>query len=276
VEIVSTAQHRVLGFVHACNRSGYRPTIEEIKLWFDEPAPSVTTRVTEPGTLASPGMLANLEAIRKFLQQMHGTREVTEEHPVDHLVRIKWLEAPDDRLRLTRLGDALLADIQRGEEAEDSPVVVLETTDRFAYARLIGEIARLGDAYLVDPYFRLPQLETVLDSTRLKRVLISKQYRGSGEARAALAVALATVPPDRDLQVRATSDPTLHDRLVVAETGEVYMLGASLGTIGSANTVFMKVPDTAANALKQLAEDLWDKAEPVVLNTEVLKEEGGQ
>jgi hypothetical protein len=271
VEIVSTAQHRVLGFVHACNRSGYRPTMEEAKLWFDAPVADVKTRITHPGPLAT------IEALQKAIQQqLYGTREITTEHPIDHLVRIKWLETLDDRLRLTRLGDALLSDIQRGEEVDVLPVVVLETTDRFAYARLIGELARLGEAFLVDPYFRLPQLETVLDLTSLKRVLISKQYKNSKEARAELAVALATVPPDRDLQVRATSNNTLHDRLVVAETGEVYMLGASLGTIGAANTVFMKVPDAAANALKQLAEDLWDAAEPVVLRPELMEGDAGQ
>ncbi|MGC4810576.1 hypothetical protein ACLQ29_08635 [Micromonospora sp. DT228] len=269
MEIVSTPQHRTLTFVHACNRSGYRPTLEEVKLWFDEPAANVTTEIT------APGLLAMLEGMQKAFSQVQLSREVAREHPVDHLVRIKWLEASDDRLRLTRLGEALLTDIQRGEEAEDSPVVVLETTDRFAYARLIGEIARLGDAFLVDPYFRLPQLATILDSTRLKRVLISKQYKGSKEARDELAVALAAVDPERNIQIRATAATTLHDRLVVADSGDVYMLGASLGTIGKANTAFMKVPEKGAAALKQLAEDLWDAAEPVLLASAV-KEESGQ
>ncbi|WDZ85395.1 hypothetical protein [Micromonospora cathayae] len=175
VDIVATGQRRTLAFIQACNRSGYRPTLEEVKLWFDEPAPKTTTKVVQPGALTQ-----SMERIlQAFGQQFYGVRETTEEHPVDHLVRIKWISASEDeRLQLTRLGDALFKDTQRAlDQDERSPVVVLETTDRFAYARLIGEIARLGDAFLVDPYFRLPQLETVLQSTRIKRVLISKQYK---------------------------------------------------------------------------------------------------
>jgi hypothetical protein len=51
--------------------------------------------------------------------------------------------------------------------------------------------------------------------------------------------------------------------VIVAETGDVFMLGGSLNTVGSANTIFMKVPASGASALKQQAEDLWLEAQPL-------------
>jgi hypothetical protein len=43
MDIVTTVQRQVLSFVEACNRSGYRPTTDEVKLWFDNPT-GVRTR----------------------------------------------------------------------------------------------------------------------------------------------------------------------------------------------------------------------------------------
>lgn len=39
VEIVTPAQQCLLGFVAACERSGYNPTVDEVSLWLDDPEP---------------------------------------------------------------------------------------------------------------------------------------------------------------------------------------------------------------------------------------------
>ncbi|MET7427221.1 hypothetical protein [Dactylosporangium sp. NPDC005555] len=185
-----------------------------------------------------------------------------DESVLDHLIRIRWVK--DERgLTLTQLGLAMLAEARHVKRAEESTVIVLETTDRFAYARLVGQIASIGSALLVDPYFRLRELETILDNTEVNRVLISKQYKGSSEARAELRTALNAVAAVVDMEIRATASSTLHDRILVSDEGPVYMLGASLNTVGVANTVFMRIPDSAAAALRAQAEDLWDAADAV-------------
>jgi hypothetical protein len=262
MQIATLEQYRALAFVSACNQSGYRPTVSEVKAWHDEPEPKQAVTKAEPGTLAD--TMANLS--RYVSLQLHGRRIVTQdvEHYVDHLLRLGWL-VDDAGLRLTRLGEAVLVAAERVSVDEEAAVVVLESTDRFAYARLLGQIAGLGESFLVDPYFCLPQLETVVSTTKVRRVLISKQQKDSSTARAELAVALAALGDPAPMEIRATASTTLHDRIVVAENGEVYMLGGSLSTVGRANTVFMKVPEAAALALKQQAEDLWDGADPVTL-----------
>jgi hypothetical protein len=67
----------------------------------------------------------------------------------------------------------------------------------------------------------------------------------------------------RPIEIRASADTAIHDRLIVGEHGEVWSLGASLNSIGSVNTMIIPVPEVGATALRAQAEELWGKAEPV-------------
>lgn len=259
MRIIEPEQHRVLAFVDACTRSGYRPTLEEVKAWSASPRPR--------RGYSKPGPNSITTKVAKFSEMLaHALGPlgewVPEETSIDHLIRIFWIRN-DNGLRLTRLGEAMLAEAQRVKPADESTVVILRSTDRFAYARLVGQLASVGEAFLVDPYFRLDQLETIFESTGITRILISKQYKGSSQARAGLRAALPSLISEAPIEIRASPDQALHDRMLIAETGDVFMLGASLNTVGVANTVFMRVPEPAAAALRTQVEDLWQSAEVV-------------
>lgn len=254
MKIASHTQHRALGFIDSCVRSGYRPLVSEIQAWLS--APEARAAVVE-------NFFTNL--VRFSIAVSAGSRVVSDaEDTIDHLIRIKWIAKNDGRVTLTDLGRALFRSAERSEVAEEDPVVlVLDSEDPFAYAKVIGHLARAGAGFLVDPYFRLEQLRAVLGSTSITRVLISKQYKHSNQIRSELTIALDSPSLPRPIEVRASASGTLHDRLIVGENGDVWILGASLNSIGTVNSVIAPIPSEGAIALRASAEDLWASAEPV-------------
>jgi len=247
VKIATDVQHRALAFIEACNGSGYSPSKSEVDLWLKEPVPASTWTTF---TLGLPSSL-----LTSLLQPRRDT--------LDHLASLRWITGGPG-LRLTELGRALLAAAERAAAVEgEAGVVVLDRADPFSYARLIGHLANAKEGLLVDPYFRIDQLMTILNSTSIARVLVSKQHKRSNEDRAALAVALDSPSLPRRIEIRATSDAGLHDRLIVGEDGEVWTLGASLNSVATTSTVIVPVPPAGADALRQQAEKLWSDAEQV-------------
>jgi len=245
MKIATDGQHRALAFIAACNGSGYSPARDEVDAWLREP---VST-----GALAA--------AVMRFSVVLEGA--FGRGDTLDHLLKLGWItESPS--LGLTELGRALLGAAERAEPGEgEAGIVVLDREDPFAYARLMGHLTKAKQGLLVDPYFRIDQLMTILNGTTLARVLISKQHARSKEDRAALAVALDSPSLPRHIDIRATSDPSLHDRLIVGEDGEVWTLGASLNSVATTSTVIVPVPQAGADALRQQAETLWHGAEEV-------------
>ncbi len=194
-----------------------------------------------------------------------GYRGTPKSDHLDHLIKLTWVELRQDRLSLTELGRALLADAERTDVVDsDGAVVVLDSEDPFAYGKLIAHLVKAGDGLLIDPYFRVEQLLTILIHTDITRVLLSKQHKGSREDRTAIRVALSSAPLPRNIEIRASSDDALHDRLVVGENG-VWLLGASLNSVlgSSANTMMISVPESAARTLREFANKIWNEAEPV-------------
>jgi hypothetical protein len=160
----------------------------------------------------------------------------------------------------------LLASAEIAESVEtEGAVMMLDTEDQFAYAKLIGHLNQAGEGLLVDPYFRLPQLMTVLNGTNLSRILISKQHKSSKADRAELMIALESPALPRKIEIRASSDDALHDRLIVGDDGRVWVLGTSLNSVGHVNTALIPLPSTGSTPLRALAESLWENAEPVAL-----------
>jgi hypothetical protein len=245
VKILTDEQHRALAFIEGCNRSGYSPTRVEVDAWLKERVPPTSLTEALVSTTAS-------------WRELFGRGDTAE-----HMLKLGWL-SDSPRLRLTDLGRALLGAADRAEPGEgEASIVVLDSEDPFAYARLIGHLAKAKQGLLVDPYFRIDQLMTVLNSTSIMRILVSKQHAKSKEDRAALAVALDSPSLPRTIEVRATNDPALHDRLIVGEDGEVWTLGASLNSLATTSTVIVPVPPAGAAALRQQVGALWDGAEGV-------------
>ncbi len=141
----------------------------------------------------------------------------------------------------------------------------LAANDTGGHNRGSAGLATAGPALLVDPYLRLEQLHDLVVGTDVERVLISKQQKDSKSIRAGIATYLGNVMQPRTVQVRASADSDVHDRVLVGEDGAVHLLGTSLNAIktGSASTVLVRLPDVAATAQRQRAEAWWRDAEPV-------------
>lgn len=132
MEILTAEQHLVLGFIAACNRTRYSPTVAEVELWLSSPEPwEAEYRIVRRDPLSTPNMgfgtsgAALLmgesfrESTKKMIESMHpniytprfkekykeivraagllgsgSTSELVrpEESVVDHLIRLRWVE----------------------------------------------------------------------------------------------------------------------------------------------------------------------------------------
>lgn len=261
MKIASTAQYRALAFVEACCKSGYKPEPEELELWLAMPS----ARPARSESL----FIKNISAgLLEFAKHFQGEVVEEAESMVESLERLRWLQKDSGRLRLTDLGRALLHDAERTEVVDtEASVVVLSSEDELAYAKLVGQLSRFDSGFLVDPYFRLPQLMTILNSTSISRILVSSRYSGSTQAHAELQIALESPSLPRKLEIRASNDRAMHDRMIAGSDGSVWTLGASLNGVGTVNTVFTPIPEAGAPVMRELAEKLWREAEiigPVV------------
>ena len=248
MNILTNDQYRVLTFIDGCNGSGYNPSNEEVELWLKEPEPQSDFRSIFGG-FATDGLFGLLASGRS--------------DALSHMVSLRWI-TNGSRLKVTALGRALLGAANRAIKVDgEASIVILDSKDPLSYARLIGYLTRAKEGLLVDPYFRVGDLMTILNSTSIARILISKQHKGSGEDRTALAVALDSPSLPRNVEIRATGDSSLHDRFIVGEDGEVWTLGASLSSVATSSTVIVPVPQAGAEALRRQSEDWWDQAEQV-------------
>ena len=258
MEILTEVQHRALAFIGACVRSGYKPTCDEVGLWLEKPRPF-------GGTLS--GMLGR-NVISEVFASFGG--RVTGETQLQHLSMLGWVAESQGRLSITPLGRALLTNAEATESAETEGVVMmLDTDDQFAYAKLIGHLNQAGEGLLVDAYFRLPQLMTILTGTSINRILISKQHSNSKADRAELGIALASPALPRTIDIRASSDDALHDRLIVGDDGKVWVLGTSLNSVGRVHTALIPLPFNESAPFRERAQRLWDSAEPLLAANEI-------
>lgn len=301
MHIVTEDQHRVLAFIAACNRNHYNPTADQAGLWQENPEPreavyrDVRREVAAPAHLGeiatAAASLTASRAIAEFQRPMRGLmrgfvasaafspnpgsrrswveRKLVSkaETTTEHLVRLAWLEQIPDaageepRLRLTELGTALLRHAETGTEAdEDVSVVVLGGEDPLAYPTLVGLLAAAGPGLLVDAYLKLHDLHTLVVSTQLTRLLVSGRHQNSSEV-AALQTYVDNPSLSRRVEIRASTQ--LHDRVLVADDGDVLTLGASLNGVGRKTTVLSPMPSPAREALKVEYERLWSEATPV-------------
>ncbi|NHO84863.1 hypothetical protein [Micromonospora sp. CMU55-4] len=300
MDILSDAQYEVLTFVGACNRNFYNPTAMQVMLWRSNrrpeqavyrtvrrqfgPAVDLTAPLHGMDT-ASDRMAASLwgdalrplqDAFASIAKQLaplgsggSKVRYVQElvkpaETEVAHLLRLTWLEevpAPhggEAGLRLTDLGRALLRDAESDEESdEDVSVVVLGREDPLAYPILVGQFAVAGAGLLVDPYLKLADLHTIVVSTQLTRLLVSGKPNNRGVV-ASMEAYLGSQSLPRPVEVRSSIG--LHDRVLIADEGDVLTVGTSLNGIGRTTTVMTPIPSPARESLRNEYERLWREA----------------
>ncbi|WP_158012947.1 hypothetical protein [Streptomyces sp. Root369] len=196
-------------------------------------------------------------------------RVVRRPEPVaDYLKGVGWIEPFNGGMRLTKIGRAVL--IASGEEAaqldaSDPEVadVALDPQDPLVYVQLTRRLQKAGEGLLVDAYFMAESLVWLIESTNLRRVLISSRHRSAERDRQTIAVALATVPNGSDVEVRHTKDPSLHDRCVVSASGDVQLLGSSVSGVGKHLTAVITPSSDIAAVYRKKYEDLWQSADTV-------------
>jgi hypothetical protein len=197
-------------------------------------------------------------------------RVVRRPDPVaEYLLGVGWITKDDQGfVRLTKVGRAVLAasGAEAAEmEAQDPEVadVALDPQDPLVYVQLTRRLQKAGQGLLVDAYFKAQSVSWLIESTNLRRVLVSSRHRSSEQDRQQIAVALATVPNGSDLEVRHTNDPALHDRCVVSASGEVQLLGSSVNGVGKHLTAVITPSDDIAAVYRQKYEGLWQNAQVV-------------
>lgn len=186
----------------------------------------------------------------------------------DYLYGVGWVRREQGHARLTDIGRAVLAGCGAKVaqlDATDPEVadVALDPKDPLVYVQLTRRLQKAGAGLLVDAYFKAESLAWLVESTNLRRVLISSRHPKSEKERQTIAVALATIPNGGDIEVRHTSDPALHDRCVVGKSGSVQLLGSSVNGVGKHLTAVISPSDDIAKVYREKYEALWQVADPI-------------
>lgn len=241
MDLIDSDGRRALAYLAALERSGHYPTLPQLEAYVAKPYRSTTSPF---GIQAS-----------ALFQVFRGIDEAL----VDYLLRLDWVAFSPDGVILTSLGRAMNAAAEQEERSGSEFIdVVLDRDDPVVLAKLFRELSEVGEALLVDPYFRIDHLMSVLQATEVNRILTSEKVSKSGID--ALAIALGTLGPEaRKVEVRV-ADKTLHDRHVVGVDGAVLLLGASLNGVGSVTSVVVRMADSA-EAVAANCELMWKSAD---------------
>ena len=190
---------------------------------------------------------------------------VRDAEPVaDYLGRIGWVAMSSGSVVLTELGRAILAT----EEQEDASAplvtsVVLNPDDPLVYVHLTRFFSNAGAGLLVDGYFKADMIEWLVQSTAIRRVLVSARHHSAKKDLGALAVALGTVPGADAIEVRSSEDGMLHDRCVIAPDQTVKLLGSSVNGVGKHLTAIIQPSPDIMTAYRSKYEKLWQEATPL-------------
>lgn len=186
-----------------------------------------------------------------------------------YLRRIGWTTHGAKGVRLTQLGGAMAASFgSKSAKASqpDSTVLdladaVLEPGDPDAFERFARIVAELGTATLCDPYFKASSITWVLRSTQINRVLLTKS--GARQERIPIAARLAGSDVDGKLEVRVTEANDVHDRALVATSGDVWLLGTSLNGVGRHLSSLVRPDPECWPIYRQRIEGWWKAASPI-------------
>ncbi len=246
MEIASEDTHRLLFYVGAVTRRGYQLSVPEFEAYAK--GPFRKTKIIEGG----------ISAFRD-IQNMFSPRRVPAETWLEYLKRLRWVSADEDKVKLTRLGKAILDELSSpviDSESESATEVLLDPADPHAYVKVIGVLAELGEGLLVDPYFRYDQLETIVEDTQIRRILTSKKTGNT--ALSQLQFALAVIDEDQRPLIKVAD--SLHDRFAIGDSGHVVAIGTSLNSVGKNHSMVVPLSETAGSAIASVYGDLWDSA----------------
>lgn len=256
VELVQEHVRRALAYLRLLNDQGVDPAREHVETFASSPGPR---DAVYESALFTPISSAMLDLTRP--------RKVRDAEPVvDFLLRLEWVQEPESKsghLRLTDLGRTLLRGLEAEAPALPQPTVadiVLEPTDPLAWVHLTRVVASAGPGMLVDAYFKAEFVQWLVETTTIQRLLISSRHSGAVADLARMAVALATVPNTKALQVRSTKDPELHDRCIIGADSRLQLLGASVNGVGRSMTAVITPDDKVMRVYRERYENLWSKA----------------
>lgn len=251
MELVSAHVHRALAYLRMLNDSGIDPLQKDLDSFAVSPCP----KDAEYGV---PFLASSAFA---FFQQV-----VRDPEPVaKYLVKMGWAKLlEDERVQLTDLGRVVLFGLgQEGPTEPQLPAVadvMLEPTDPLAWVNLTRVVAAAGEGLLVDSFFKAEFVHWLVESTTIRRVLISSKHPKAKRDLTLMAVALGTVPNADVLEVRATDSPELHDRCIIGADGDVRLLGSSVNGVGRNLTAIMKPDAEVTRLYRDRNETLWKNA----------------
>lgn len=273
VQLADATAHRALAYVSTVQRHGHLMGAAEFEAYMNGPGRrpgrpgrgerTVTTTNVERAivNLAERGLQPLLQGVADVLElerhQVPATPGVPGERVTEWLARLGWLNASDGRVRITGLGEAILAHLEAESFEQEVPFdVVLDKGDELASGRVIEEISQLGPCAVVDPYFSIDSLLQVVHSTEVDRLLA-----GTFDPKkvAGLDATIPTLATERAFEVRKSD--AFHDRFVIPDAGPVWMLGTSFTGLGKRLSVMVQVrDDAAAKAIRAAFEAAWDEA----------------
>lgn len=143
----------------------------------------------------------------------------------------------------------------------DVSVVVLEGNDPLAYPVLVRWLFEAGEGLLIDPYLKLEYLDTLVERTRLTRVLVSAKPGNKGVVASMQTYLASNTLRRRNIEVRMSAEA--HDRCLLAENGALSTLGTSLNSIARTTTVMTPISSPALETLRRDCERLWREADLV-------------
>jgi hypothetical protein len=260
VELIQEHIRRVLTYLRLLNDQGFDPSREHLEKFAQNPVPQ--SAVFQSALFASAGAVFDLVQPRKIRDA---------EPVVEYLLRLEWVHESaglSGHLRLTDLGRILLRGLET-EAPTDLPEptvadVVLEPTDPLAWVNLTRVTANAGAGMLVDAYFKAESVPWLVETTTLRRVLVSSRHQSATRDLTRMAVALATVPNAGELEVRSTDAPELHDRCLIGADGGVQLLGSSVNGVGRSMTSVITPDVEVMRFYRDRYEGLWSSATVIV------------
>jgi hypothetical protein len=246
MEIASEETHRLLFYVSAVTRRGYKLSVSEFEAYAKGPMRKTKT--------VSGGLSAFTD-----IQAMLGRRRVPAESWLEYLKRLEWVSTEEGIIKLTRLGKTILDELSAPAidiQSESATEVLLDPSDPHAYVKVVGVLSELGEGLLVDPYFRYDQLETIVDHTEIRRVLTSKKTGNT--ALSQIQFALAVIDEDQRPEIRVAE--SLHDRFAIGDNGAVVAIGTSLNSVGKNHSVVVPLSEIAGKGVASVYGGLWDEA----------------
>ena len=251
MKLADDGVYRAVNYIAAISRQGYTLNVGEVRAY--------SRRASRRGRSIYDAIRASQEALRGKVR----------EEAVVWLNRVGWIDLrgsseyieDEDEVILTPLGKAAVRALdEAAASAEESAVstIALDKGDPTALAKVVGRVAELGPAALVDRYFREEAFLPVR-RTDVTRVLMGPDDTARV---AAIEQALAGfADDDRPFEVRVDEDDEYHDRYVIPDEGPILALGTSVGGVGARHSTMTEIKDeSVVRGMRENFNRVWSGA----------------